>query len=277
MTIQQLSARQCARKYVMPATKAIGVACICAAGWVSLPAAATQESFGATDVLTDTRLYFTAPLRWDLQDWFRVGEVAALVAVSHALDGPTRNHFAGKNPPLTGKDTHATRDAIPAVAVTAGTWLFAEFEGERAGRIEAYTMLEAAALSSITAEGFKFAAGRLRPDQTLDSNDWRKGGNSFPSLHATAAFAIGTVLAESGGDDYRWLRRFLGYGMASATVYLRLKDNQHWLSDTVAGGALGIATAGFTLNRRQSRQQPWNLSVAPAQGGGVLLGLNVTW
>ncbi|MBV8854259.1 MAG: phosphatase PAP2 family protein [Sinobacteraceae bacterium] len=260
----------------MPATKAIGVACICAAGWVSVPAAASEEDFGPADVLTDTRLYFTAPLRWDLQDWFRVGEVAAVVALSHALDKPTRNHFAGKNPALSGKDTHSTRDAIPAAAVTAGTWLFAEFEGERAGRIEAYTMLEAAALSSITAEGFKFAAGRQRPNETLDSNAWRKGGNSFPSLHATAAFAIGTVLAESGGDDYRWLRRFLGYGMASATVYLRLKDNQHWLSDTVAGGALGIATAGFTLNRRQSRQQPWNLSVSPAPGGGVLLGLNVT-
>lgn len=260
----------------MAATKAIGVACICAAGWLSVPAAATEESFGPADVLTDTRLYFTAPLRWDLQDWFRVGEVAAVVAVSHAVDSPTRNHFAGRHPALTGKDSNSTRDAIPAAAVTAGTWLFATFEGERAGRIEAYTMLEAAALSGITTEGFKFAAGRLRPDQTLDSNDWRKRGSSFPSLHTTAAFAIGTVLAESGGDDYRWLRRLLGYGMASATVYLRLKDNQHWLSDTVAGGALGIATAGFTLNRRQQRQRPWELSVSPAQGGGVVLGLNVT-
>jgi membrane-associated phospholipid phosphatase len=32
---------------------------------------------------------------------------------------------------------------------------------------------------------------------------------------------------------------------------VRLGDNVHWLSDTVAGAALGIATAGFVLNRRE--------------------------
>jgi membrane-associated phospholipid phosphatase len=103
-------------------------------------------------------------------------------------------------------------------------------------------MLEAAGFSSITAEALKYAAGRERPDETTSVNDWRDGGSSFPSLHTTAAFAIGTVFAESGDDDYRWLRRAVGYGMASATTYLRLHDNQHWLSDTVAGAALGIAT-----------------------------------
>ena len=38
-------------------------------------------------------------------------------------------------------------------------------------------------------------------------------GDSFPSMHVSTTFAVGTVLAESGGDNYRWLRRGIGYGL----------------------------------------------------------------
>ena len=65
---------------------------------------------------------------------------------------------------------------------------------------------------------------------------------------------MGTVLAESGNDDYRWIRRLLGYGLGAATSYERLKHNAHWLSDTVAGAALGIATARFSMDRREGRE-----------------------
>ena len=103
------------------------------------------------------------------------------------------------------------------------------------------------------------------------------GGSSFPSLHATAAFAIGTVLAESGNDDYRWFRRALGYGIAGATAYIRVKDNVHWMSDTVAGAALGAASARFAMNRREARDHRLDVAVGPAQGGGFSVSLNYTF
>jgi membrane-associated phospholipid phosphatase len=162
------------------------------------------------------------------------------------------------------------------VVVVAGTWAFAGLIGDEAGRAESYTMLEAATFSVITTEGLKLAAGRERPNETTSVNAWREGGSSFPSLHASAAFAIGTVLAESGGDDFRWIRRVLGYGMASATAYVRLHDNVHWLSDTVGGAAIGIATAEFTMHRRQARTHQWDLSVGPMTGGGTELAVTYT-
>jgi membrane-associated phospholipid phosphatase len=70
-------------------------------------------------------------------------------------------------------------------------------------------------------------------------------------LHTTAAFAIGTVLAESGNDRHRWLRRTLGYGLAVGTAYARMDHDAHWLSDTVAGAGLGIATARFVMKQRR--------------------------
>jgi membrane-associated phospholipid phosphatase len=235
------------------------------------PGSCLAETFTASTVLTDAKLYFTAPLRWDQQDWLYFGGTIAAIGAAHEIDGRVRNHFAGSHPVLDGKDKNSVRDALPAAALVFGTWAFATASDQPSGRIEAYTMLEAAGFSSITSYAVKYAAGRARPNETTRVDDWRSGGSSFPSLHASAAFAVGTVLAESGSDDYRWSRRILGYGVAAATAYVRVHGNDHWLSDTVAGAAIGIATASFTLNRRETRARPWQISVAPAQGGGVSL------
>ena len=240
------------------------------------PAAA--DGLEPQDFVHDAGLYFTAPLRWDATDWLYFGGTVAAIGASHALDDTVRNHFAGAHPLLDGQDPHSTRDAVPAAALLGGTWLLATVTGDQFGKGESYSMIEAALFSSVTVEALKFAAGRARPDESLSSDEWRTGGSSFPSLHASAAFAIGTVFAESGNDDYRWLRRFIGYGAAAATGYLRLHDNAHWLSDVVAGAAVGVATAHFSINRRLERVQHLdglNLSVAPIQGGGFELAFSL--
>jgi membrane-associated phospholipid phosphatase len=230
------------------------------------------ENFAVRDVLDDAKLYFTAPIRWDTKDWLYFGGALAAIGVAHEYDGDVRRHFAvGARAALNGKDKNSLRDAVPAAAAVAGTWLFANFVDESPGRVEAYTMLEAAGFSAVTTEALKFAAGRARPNEATRVDTWRTGGSSFPSLHASAAFAIGTVLAESGGDGYRWVRRVLGYGLAGGTAYLRVRDNVHWMSDTVAGAAIGIATAHFTMNRREVRARQWDVSVAPMDGGGTMV------
>lgn len=233
------------------------------------------DDFTLPGLWTDTTQYFTSPLHWDTHGWELFGGTVAAVVAAHQLDGTVRDHFAGKSPVLDGKDKHSTSDAIPAAALVAGTFLAGWAMDQQSGRDEAYRMLEAAALGGVTAEVVKFAAGRSRPNETLQVNAWRKGGSSFPSLHATAAFAIGTVLAESGPDDYRWVRRFLGYGVAGYTAYARVHGNAHWLSDVVAGGAIGVYSGAFTFNRSHPNQ---NLSVnlAPTDAGGISLQLTYT-
>ncbi|HEX5420822.1 MAG TPA: phosphatase PAP2 family protein, partial [Gammaproteobacteria bacterium] len=119
----------------------------------------------------------------------------------------------------------------------------------------------------------KLATGRERPYETATPGRWREGGDSFPSLHVTAAFAIGTVLAESGNDHFRWVRRVLGYGIAAGTAYERLDHGDHWLSDTVAAAGLGLATAHFVMHRRYGQDADRAVSLIPLGGG---LALNYT-
>jgi membrane-associated phospholipid phosphatase len=234
------------------------------------PAAAPAAEDTGQGLGSDIRRYFTAPLRWDHNDWAWFGGALVAIGASHHYDTQVRTHFIK----LQGLQTNAKDgpDTLPTAAVLAATWGYATLVNDENGRREAWAMLEAAGLGSATAYALKYIARREGPDQSSNPNQWGKGGgNSFPSWHSTAAFAVGTVLAESGNDEYRWVRRLLGYGLGAATSYERLKHNAHWLSDTVAGAALGIASARFTMHRTyRDKTEGAALGVMPVERGVML-------
>ncbi len=233
---------------------------------------APAEAQAAGGFAHDAGLYFTAPLHWNAGEWAWFGAALLATAGSHHYDSQVRTHFTqGLTPAeISNLNTKDLQDALPAAAVFFGTWAYAALIEDPNGYRETWSMFEAAALSTVDAYALKFLIRREGPDQTSDPNAWEKsGGRSFPSEHATAAFAIGTVLAEGGGDDYRWLRRVLGYGLGVGTSYLRLKHNAHWLSDTVAGAGLGIASGQFALNHAY-RNRNSGFALMPVQGGAML-------
>ena len=205
---------------------------------------------GFTD---DLKCHFTGPIRWDGRDWLYFGGVVAAVGLAHHYDGDVRTHFVADTPssPANSK-SYDSEDSLPAAGIFAATLLYGVITKDHDARSESWQMFEAVGFSSATTYLLKYAAGRERPNATSDPDQWRVGGESFPSGHTTAAFAIGTVFAESGNDRYRWIRRILGYGMAGYTGYARLEHNAHWLSDTVAGAAIGMSTAHFVMNRHDA-------------------------
>ena len=222
-------------------------------------------------VVSDVKSYVTAPLHAERRQWTRFGAALGAVAFAYKFDDEVRDHFGTMTVPLgTSAETHDARDAAPAALALGGTWLAAVVGDEDDGRREAGSMLESAALSGAAAYALKELAGRERPYVTAEEGDWGGDGEAFPSIHATAAFAIGTVLAESGNDRHRWLRRALGYGLAVGTAYARMDHDAHWFSDSVAGAGLGIATARFVMKQRDSREPRARFGLVPiAEGIGI--------
>ena len=261
--------KACARRAAKKALLALAFGAWLAATLHPTRALADDSFVGST--LEDTKLYFTAPLRWDEEDWLYFGGALVAIGAAHSFDARVRDDFAtGSKAVLNGgQDKNSLRDAAPTVALIAGTGLYAAFIDDRDGYREAWSLVEAGAFSGATAEVLGYALGRERPDQTTSPNQWRGGSDSFPSLHTTVAFAVGTVFAESGNDEYRWIRRIIGYGIAGATGYVRVEENVHWLSDTVAGAALGIATAKFVLNRQNSPNRG-TVQIQPVKGGWMV-------
>lgn len=241
-----------------------------------LPVACFADGAGGEihSLLQDTGSYLTAPLHWDEGNWAQFAVSVAAIAAAHQYDDNVRSHFAASTDP---NNTHELRDELPTFAMLGGTWAIAALLHDRDGYEEGSAMLEAGGLTVLSTTLFKYAAGRRRPSETSKVDDWRNSGASFPSMHASTAFAVGTVLAESGNDNDRWTRRAIGYGLALATCYERVHGNSHWLSDTVAGAALGIATAQFTMGRRDERRlNGVSASIAPFPGGAMLL-VSKTW
>jgi hypothetical protein len=96
---------------------------------------------------------------------------------------------------------------------------------------------ESSAFTVIVTSAMKHAFGRYRPFQDRGPGSWRpfEGASSFPSSHAAQAFSLATVLA----DEYGAPVAFASYGMATLVALSRMREDQHWASDVVAGGLIG--------------------------------------
>lgn len=141
-------------------------------------------------------------------------------------------------------DANAARPA--ALIIFAGSLLQDDSRYQDA----AFTSIEALIFANIATNALKLIAGRARPWQANDSHNWEpfSGDTSFPSGHATTAFALITPWLV-------YLPHPLTYtlaGLATATSISRVTLRYHWPSDVVAGAAIG-ASMGLWLARRHKR------------------------
>ena len=95
---------------------------------------------------------------------------------------------------------------------------------------------EAAINSTAVAYFLKEITQRVRPDEGNQHGAFFRGGDSFPSEHAAAAWSIASVLAHEYPGP---LSQTLAYGLASAVSMGRITGKDHFASDMLVGGALG--------------------------------------
>ena len=220
------------------------------------------------DYAEDARDYVLAPLHWDARDWQWAAVAAAGTVAAYSADVRVRNHFAADGA-APGADPHSLRDAAPLAALTLGTYALGRWRRDDGLANTGRDMVEAVVLGGLSSVVLKSVTGRDRPNDTADRSRWREGGDSFPSMHVTAAFAAAQVFVDRmPHEQWRW--RMLGYGLAGATMYGRLDSNVHWLSDTVAGAALGIATGRFVSGRDDKKPNKISMAIVPLDRGALL-------
>lgn len=115
----------------------------------------------------------------------------------------------------------------------------------------------------------KYAVGRHRPaarDGAFHFSPF-SGRSSFPSGHATTAFAVLTpwVLYYPSPVTYGLFAVAVGTGVA------RIARDKHWATDVVAGAALGSLTAYWLTRRHQQEGSAsrYRFSAAPTLDAGV--------
>ena len=90
---------------------------------------------------------------------------------------------------------------------------------------------------------------------------------SFPSGHTALTFVGATVLFYEFRESSPWLA-YSGFIFASATGWLRMTNNYHWLPDVLVGAGIGIFSATLVyhfepLKNWQPFKKNKNLSVTP--------------
>ena len=217
----------------------------------------TELPFSPTFVrhgLADVRHVFTAPERWDERGWRSAGLFAlAVVATGVALDEPVRNAVGGDPAEdyglLSDIERFGTRSYT--MKLLGGMYLVGAMRGNENVKATALDGLISAVIAhGLITKPLKRLVGRARPfqDEGADAFDPLGGDKSFPSGHATEAFAVASAIAEH--SDRIWVKT-LSYGLAGTVGYARLRHEKHWTSDVLAGALIGtvVGREVVTLNR----------------------------
>jgi undecaprenyl-diphosphatase len=132
------------------------------------------------------------------------------------------------------------------------------------------------ALAGLADDGLKIIFGRARPYRWLAGDTsgfgfFRYGAKfaSFPSGHTTTSFAAAMAF---GALAPRWRRLFLAAALAVGLS--RIVLNMHYLSDVIAGAALGSLVAVKTLTRLRglgwiSLKPSWNIKMQDVASSSV--------
>jgi membrane-associated phospholipid phosphatase len=154
---------------------------------------------------------------------------------------------------------------IPASFVALDYLVLARSDLHRLGE-DVLIGLEALAVTAVATDALKYTVARRRP------NAWAAGvrngsgdDNAFVSGHASVTFAaaaaFGTV-AMMRGDPSWPLVYAAGFTGAATVSYLRLAADRHWLTDVLAGAALGTGLGvGLPLLLHRKRHEPDGSSV----------------
>lgn len=196
-------------------------------------------------------------------------------------------------------DAGNTWGAPGVIVLSTGLWIGGRLADDPRMATIGFRAFEAIGVSGVITGTIKGIVGRARPRiSPTDAGDlqWMRGardGNdyqSFPSGHTTAAFAFAAAVTTETRRLVPGRARAVGlttYGLASVTAFARMYSDAHWLTDVIAGAAVGIVT-GHAASRWHAKRPGHAIDrlflggdVAPllrsTPTGQTVLGATVTW
>lgn len=144
----------------------------------------------------------------------------------------------------------ALSDSIVPFGIASGIFLLADgrnHPGQTRGAIEGV------GATAVITELLKYTVHERRPSG---------GPHSFPSGHASFAFALATAV----GENHRSARLPL-FGLATAIAASRVDVHAHYTHDVIAGAAIGYFTTKYFM--RRNHREPAASGTASASSSGL--------
>lgn len=192
-------------------------------------------------VLTDQREIWTSPARIRTKDLIWLAPLAAATGVALATDHHTMSTVVSHDASFNGDNVNVSNSLIGGfIAAPVALFAVGHFEENEKARETGLLGAEALADAVAVEQGLKFVFWRERP--ALDNSRglfFQSGAgwdSSFPSSHATLAWASAAVIA----DEYRspWVQAGV-YTLATGVSLTRVMGQEHFPTDVLVGSAAG--------------------------------------
>src|SRR3954447_2252174 len=144
--------------------------------------------------------------------------------------------------------------AYTLAGFSGGFFLVGKITKNRHAQETGLLALEALAHAQVVAFGLKQITNRARPLENRENRGFWRGGDSFPSGHATSSFAVASVFAYEYREHIAV--PITAYVLASAVSASRLSARRHWLSDIFVGGSTGFLLGRYVYRRHHDPTLP---------------------
>jgi hypothetical protein len=188
------------------------------------------------DFLGDQKQIWTSPVRLRFADADWLVPASGFAAGLFVTDRDVSTHLSHDPATISRNKTYSDAGVAALIGGAGAMWLLSYPSHREHWRETGFLAGEAAINSLVAAEVLKYSLGRERPYQGDGSGPFFSGGTSFPSEHATAAWAVAGVIAHEYPGP---IPKILAYGLASFVSYSRIRAQQHFPSDVFVGSMMG--------------------------------------
>ncbi len=231
----------------------------------------------------ETWLFVKQPLRWKGMDWLKVGVIAGGTALLTLGDAPIRN--AAQDPTKSPeRNYHILAEGgriygewYSIGALVGGFGIYGLIARDTLAKKMAIELFQAGVYSELVTEILKVVIGRARPYENVGSGTFHPftlldvGYNSFPSGHSTSAFALSTVMSRHANS---LALKILIYVPAGITLFSRIYQDKHWVSDELIGAAVGFFVGNWVVDLHEAKRHRINVAVTSVYPPAISIDLD---
>lgn len=193
----------------------------------------------------DQEAIWTSPAHVRLGEATWLVPFAGITAGFVVTDRDANLHLGGSPATLNHYNNYSNYGVAALAGSGAGLYFFGRVTHDEHKRESGVLSGEAALDAFFVTTTVGYAFGRERPNADFSRGKFFQGGDSFPSSHASTAWAIASVLSHEYPGP---LTKILAYGAAGVVSFARVRAQRHFPSDVLVGSGVGWL-AGWQIYR----------------------------
>jgi hypothetical protein len=225
-----------------------------------------KKLYSLPQFVHETFLFVKQPTKWVAADWIKTGiSIAATIAVmpfdqriTNSTQGEQRYYHSAF---IEGGRIYGEWYSIGGVAGAFG--IFGLIAHDTAAKKISIELLQAGLYSELVTTVLKIIIGRERPVATENAFTYHPlslfdyNFHSMPSGHTTSAFALSTVMSRHAHST---ALKILAFAPAGFTMFSRIYQHQHWLSDEILAAAIGFYAGNWVVDLHEGRRHRINVT-----------------